>query len=191
MQRPTERFVVKVRDGRDADIGFITSTYAHWVRHGAATFELDAPAEDEMAARRARLLAGGYPYLVAELGAGEPAGYAYAGPYRSRPAYRFACEDSVYVAPHAAHGGVGRALLEALIARCDALGLRIMIAVIGDAAPASVRLHEACGFVYSGRLPAVGWKHDRWVDTVLMTRSLGAGSRCAPIELSLRGEPAP
>jgi L-amino acid N-acyltransferase YncA len=106
---------------------------------------------------------------------------AYAGPYRTRPAYRFAVENSIYVAPEAAGGGVGRALLPALIERCTRAGFRLMVAVIGDSAnAASIRLHARCGFAHAGLLPAVGWKHGRWVDSVLMTRALGEGSATPP-----------
>jgi L-amino acid N-acyltransferase YncA len=113
-------------------------------------------------------------------------GYGYAGPYRTRPAYRFACEDSVYVAPDAARRGIGRSLLQALIARCEALGLRLMVAIIGDSGnEPSIGLHRALGFVPAGVLPAIGWKHGRWVDTVLMVRTLGPGASVPPAE---RGE---
>jgi phosphinothricin acetyltransferase len=136
-----------------------------------------------MARRRAAILAGGFPYLVAVDAAGAVLGYAYAGPYRTRPAYRFAVEDSIYVAPEAAGrgGGVGRALLEALVARCEAAGFRLMVAVIGDSGnAASIRLHTACRFRHAGLLPAIGWKHGRWVDSVLMTRPLGEGAATPP-----------
>jgi L-amino acid N-acyltransferase YncA len=191
MSRVTRPPAIEVRDSRDADVSEIAGIYAHWVENGVATFELEPPDASEMAERRGRLLRGGYPYLVAEYEGGKLAGYAYAGPYRPRPAYRFACEDSVYVAPQATRSGIGRALLEALLQRCEQLGLRVMIAVIGDGTAASVRLHEVCGFSHSGTLPAVGWKHGRWVDTVLMTRPLGSGSHTTPAELTLTGEPAP
>ena len=171
-----------LRDSRAEDIPAIASVYGHWVRHGAASFELDAPDDAEMARRRDAILEGGYPYLVAEdPAAGRVLGYAYAGAYRTRPAYRFAVEDSIYVAPDAGRRGVGRALLGALIARCEAAGFRQMIAVIGDSGNAgSIRLHEGCGFSHAGVLPAIGWKHGRWVDSVLMTRPLGDGARTPP-----------
>jgi L-amino acid N-acyltransferase YncA len=158
----------------------ITAIYGHWVRHGLASFELDPPEEAEMARRRAAILAAGYPYLVAEA-EGRLLGYACASAYRPRPAYRFAVEDSVYVAPGAGRAGTGRALLEALIARCTARGFRLMVAVIGDSAnAASIGLHERAGFTRAGLLPAIGWKHGRWVDSVLMTRPLGAGATTPP-----------
>ncbi len=134
----------------------------------------------EMARRRAAILDAGYPYLVAE-GDGRLLGYAYASAYRPRPGYRFAVENSVYVAPGAVRAGTGRALLEALIARCTAQGFRLMVAVIGDSAnAASIGLHERAGFTRAGLLPAIGWKHGRWVDSVLMTRPLGAGATTPP-----------
>ncbi len=174
-QRP-----IAIRDSRDEDVGAIGRIYAHWVRHGFGSFELEPPGDEEIARRRAGLLAGRFPYLVAESG-GEVLGYAYAGPYRARPGYRFSCENSVYVAPQAARQGMGRALLSALIARCEAGGFRLMIAVIGDSGNASsIGLHAAMGFVHAGLLPGVGWKHGRWVDTVFMTRPLGPGSASPP-----------
>lgn len=150
---------VTVRDSQDADIPAITRIYGHWVRHGLASFELDPPSEAEMTQRRAAALASGFPYLTAVDSTGEIAGYAYAGPYRTRPAYRFTCENSIYVAPEATGIGAGRALLSALIARCEAIGLRLMVAVIGDSGnAASIGLHSAFGFERAGLLPAIGWK---------------------------------
>jgi phosphinothricin acetyltransferase len=172
-----------IRDSRDADIPAIAAIYGHWVTHGLASFELDAPSVEEMAKRRAAVLAGGYPYLVAEGEGGRVLGYAYASAWRTRPAYRFGCENSVYVAPDAGRAGAGRALLEALVARCEARGLRLMVAVIGDSGNvASIGLHRALGFSHAGLLPATGWKHGRWVDTVLMTRPLGEGAATPPRE---------
>jgi len=169
-----------IRDSRDADLPAITAIYGHWVRHGRASFELDPPDAAEMATRRAALLAQRYPYLVAE-DAGRVLGYAYAGPFRTRPAYRFTLENSVYVAPDAGRGGVGRALLGALLPRCEAWGARLVVAVIGDSAnTASIALHAALGFQHAGLLPGTGWKHGQWVDTVLMTRALGAGTGAPP-----------
>ena len=170
-----------IRESRDSDLPTITAIYGHAVLHGLASFELDPPDAVEMARRRAAILDAGYPYLVAEQD-GETIGYAYAGPYRTRPAYRCVVENSVYVAPDSQQAGIGRALLPALIARCEAAGFRIMVAVIGDSGhDASIRLHAACGFAHAGLLPAVGWKHGRWVDSVLMTRPLGPGADTAPV----------
>jgi phosphinothricin acetyltransferase len=170
-----------IRDAADADISAITAIYGHAVRHGRASFETEAPDEAEMTRRRAGIVAAGLPYLVAELPGAGVVGYAYAGPYRPRPAYRFSLENSVYVAPDRQGAGIGRALLPALLSRCEALGYRLMIAVIGDSANhASIRLHAGCGFVHAGVLQSVGWKHGRWLDTVLMTRPLGPGDTAPP-----------
>lgn len=169
-----------VRASREADVPALTAIYAHHVLNGLASFEIVPPAEAEIARRRAEVLARGLPYLVAEAGAGV-AGFAYAAPYRVRPAYRYTIEDSVYVAPSAARRGIGRALLAALIEACAALGFRQMIAVIGDSAnAASIGLHAACGFTRAGLLASVGFKHGRWVDGVLMQRALGPGDSVVP-----------
>jgi phosphinothricin acetyltransferase len=177
--REPDRAVI-LRECRDDDVSAITRIYAYWVRHGLGTFEYEPPSESEMADRRAQLAARRFPYLVAEEH-GAVLGYAYAGPYRGRPGYRFACEDSIYVAPEAARRGVGRALLSGLIPRCEAMGLRLMVAVIGDSGnAASIGLHAALGFCHAGVLPAVGWKQARWVDTVFMTRPLGEGASTPP-----------
>src|SRR3712207_3123773 len=133
---------VRVRDSRDGDVPAIARIYGHWVRHGLASFELDPPDTAEMARRRAAVLDGGYPHLVAEEASGVVLGYACANAYRPRPAYRFAAEDSIYVAPGAARRGVGATLLGGLIGRCEGLGLRLLVAVIGDSANApSIGLH--------------------------------------------------
>jgi L-amino acid N-acyltransferase YncA len=169
-----------IRDSIPRDVSAIAAIYRPAVTHGLASFELAPPDEAEMARRRDQLLAAGFPHLVAEQD-GTVLGYAYAGPYRARPAYRFTVENSIYVAPHHQGRGVGRRLLAALIARCEALGMRQMIAVIGDSANlASIRTHEAAGFHPVGTLPDIGWKHDRWVDCVLMIRPLGPGSAEPP-----------
>lgn len=169
-----------IRPSRDDDLPAIAAIYAHAVTHGTASFELEAPDLAEMARRRAALLAGGYPYLVAE--AEETVvGYAYAGPYRARPAYRATVEDSIYVAPDRGGQGIGRELLAALLQACEQRGFRRMVAVIGDSASrGSIRLHEAAGFAPVGVLPAVGFKHGRWLDTVLMQRPLGEGDTSPP-----------
>jgi L-amino acid N-acyltransferase YncA len=150
------------------------------VRHGTASFEIEPPDEREMAQRYEALRAGGYPYLVAELG-GEIVGYAYAGPYRARAAYRWSVEDTVYVAPSSQRRGIGRALLERLIADAEAGGFRQMIAVIGDSANAgSIELHRVAGFRMVGTFDNVGFKFGRWLDSVLMQRPLGAGATEMP-----------
>jgi len=158
----------------------LAALYAHHVLNGLASFEITPPDAAEIGRRRDEILARKLPYLVAELGE-SVAGYAYAAPYRARPAYRYTLEDSVYVDPAAARRGVGRALLGALVEACAALGYRQMIAVIGDSGnAASIGLHAACGFARIGVLPSVGFKHGRWVDSVLMQRALGPGDAAAP-----------
>jgi phosphinothricin acetyltransferase len=150
------------------------------VRTALASFELTPPDAAEIARRRVDVLARGLPYVVAEL-AGAVVGFAYAAPYRLRPAYRYTVEDSVYVHRDAAGRGVGRELLERLIADCAAAGYRQMIGVIGDSGnAASIGLHAACGFARAGLLPAVGFKFGRWVDSVLMQRPLGEGDATPP-----------
>jgi L-amino acid N-acyltransferase YncA len=171
---------LSIRDASTADIPAITRIYAHAVRFGTASFELEPPDENEMLARFYALMGSGHPYIVAE---GEGIlGYAYAGPFRPRPAYRHSVEDSVYVAPDAQRRGVGRALLDALIARSTDAGFRQMIAVIGDSTlqAASIGLHHAAGFRLIGTLDAVGFKHGRWLDSVYMQRALGAGAEALP-----------
>jgi phosphinothricin acetyltransferase len=169
-----------IRPATAADIPAITRIYAHAVKHGTASFELKPPDEAEMLRRQNALLDAGYPYLVAEVG-GTVAGYAYAGAYRTRPAYRFSVEDSVYVDPDAHRRGLGRALLNALIADAETRGFRQMIAVIGDSKQApSIALHRELGFRLIGAIENVGFKHGRWLDTVLMQRALGAGAATNP-----------
>ena len=172
---------IVLRDSTDADIPAIARIYGHWVRHGLASFELEPPDAAEMAKRRAAVLAGGYPHIVATDAAGQVLGYAYASAYRARPAYRFAVENSIYVAPDAGGRGIGRRLLPEFVARCEAAGFRLMVAVIGDSGnAASIGLHARCGFAHAGLLPAVGWKQGRWVDSVFMTRALGEGATTPP-----------
>jgi L-amino acid N-acyltransferase YncA len=164
-----------IRPCEAGDIAAITAIYRHAVATGTASFEIEPPDETEMARRFAALVAGGHPYLVAEC-AGTIAGYAYAGQYRPRPAYRGTVENSVYIAADQHRRGIGRALLAALIAVATQAGFRQMIAVIGDSAnEASIGLHASLGFAPVGTLRAVGWKHGRWLDTVLMQLALGAG----------------
>jgi L-amino acid N-acyltransferase YncA len=169
-----------IRPATPDDIAAITRIYAHAVMHGTASFEIEPPSEAEMARRQRDLSDGGYPFLVAELD-GTIAGYAYAGPYRSRPAYRWSVEDSVYVDPQAHRRGVGRLLLAALIEAAERSGFRQMIAVIGDSAQApSIALHRALGFRMVGTLEKVGYKNGRWLDSVLMQRALGTGGATPP-----------
>jgi L-amino acid N-acyltransferase YncA len=169
-----------IRLSVDADLPAITAIYAHAVVHGTASFEIDPPDEAEMRRRREVLLKTGYPYFVAEID-GMVAGYAYAGPYRPRPAYRNSVEDSVYVDPGRQASGVGRALVTALIQACEERGFRQMVAVIGDSASlGSIRLHESLGFELVGVLKAIGFKHGRWLDSVLMQRPLSEGAGALP-----------
>jgi len=169
-----------IRSASAADIREITPIYRGYVLTGTASFELDAPDEGEMDRRRGAILAAGLPYLVAEL-EGRVGGFGYTGPYRPRPAYAHAVEDSVYVAEWAQRRGLGRGLLARLVSACEAAGKRQMIAVIGDSANvASVALHRALGFRRVGTLKDVGWKFDRWLDTVIMQRSLGPGADRPP-----------
>jgi phosphinothricin acetyltransferase len=177
---------IAIRNARPEDLPQIQKIYAHHVLNGLASFEEAAPDVAEMNRRFEATLARGLPYLTAEAaqreGTGlEILGYAYAGPYRPRPAYRFSVENSVYVAPGMEGRGVGRALLEALIARCTALGLRQMIAVIGDSDHLpSIAFHESLGFTQIGTLRAVGFKFGRWVDSVILQRPLGSGGETPP-----------
>jgi phosphinothricin acetyltransferase len=171
---------VTIRPATPADIPAITRIYADAVRNGTATFELEPPDKAEMTRRMMALLDGGFPYLAAEIG-GTFAGYAYAGFYRTRPAYRFTVEDSIYVDPTAQRRGVGRALLERLIEECERRGFRQMVAVIGDSAQtASIEMHRALGFRPSGNFENVGYKFGRWLDSVMMQRDLGAGATTKP-----------
>jgi phosphinothricin acetyltransferase len=170
-----------LRPAASADIPAITAIYADAVLNGVATYEIDPPDEIEMDRRRSGLTHAGYPYLVAIKG-GEVLAYAYAGPYRPRPAYRYSVEDSIYVAPAAQRAGLGRALLAELVAICEGAGFRQMIAVIGGAAenPGSVGLHRALGFREIGMFEGSGFKHGRWLDTVFMQRALGGGKATLP-----------
>lgn len=167
---------LQVRDSVDADMPHIQRIYAHHVLHGSASFEEVPPSTEELMARRAEVLGRGLPYLVADY-EGAVVGYSYAAPYRARPAYRYTVENSVYVAEGLHRHGVGRALLSALIARCEEGPWRQMIAVIGDSGNApSIGLHERMGFRHIGTMRNVGWKFNRWTDSVLMQRDLGAGA---------------
>lgn len=171
---------ILVRDAEEADMAAIQAIYTHHVLHGLASFEETPPSVDEMLARRQAVLGLGLPYLAAEQG-GRVVGYSYASSYRPRPAYRHTIEDSVYVAEGQAGRGIGGALLSGLIGRCEAGPWRQMLAVIGDSGNAgSIGLHRRFGFEPVGTLRSTGFKFGRWVDTVLMQRSLGPGDQTLP-----------
>ncbi len=171
-----------IRAATPADIPAIAAIYAHAVLYGTASWEMEPPDGAEMLRRYEAILAGGYPYLVAEQD-GAILGYAYAGAYRPRPAYRSTVENSIYIAPQAQGLGLGRLLLDALMRDCAARGFRQMIAVIGDGTGASIgsrRLHERAGFRLIGVAEKVGFKHGRWLDQMLMQKELGEGDRTPP-----------
>ncbi len=170
----------EIRPAAEADLPFITEIYERAVRYGTATFELTPPDLAEMTRRFRALMDGGFPYLVAMLDGGV-AGYAYAGPYRPRPAYRFTVENSIYLRPAIHRRGVGLSLMQALLGECEKRGYRQMIAVIGDSANAgSIGLHTRCGFQMIGTHPNVGLKFGRWLDTVMMQLALGEGAGTVP-----------
>jgi phosphinothricin acetyltransferase len=169
-----------IRPATEADLPAVTDIYQHAVLHGTATFELIPPDLTEMTRRFKALMDGGYPYLVAAL-EGAVVGYAYAGPYRPRPAYRFTVENSVYLAPSIHRRGIGAQLLQRLIAECETRGYRQVVAVIGDSANAgSIGVHAKTGFAMIGTHPNVGFKFGRWLDTVMMQRALGEGAATLP-----------
>ena len=161
-----------IRPSRDDDVASIAPIYAESVATGTASWEVEPPSVEEFAARRREILAKAFPYFVAELD-GNVVGYSYASSYRSRIGYRFTIEDSVYVSPAAAGRGIGKALLNRLVEACRERGFRSMVAVIGDSNNrASIALHEACGFHLVGVFPELGFKFDRWLDSVQMMRRL-------------------
>jgi len=168
-----------IRDSTNIDVPHIQAIYHYHVLHGTASFEIEPPSVDQMRDRRDDVLAKGLPYLVAELD-GDIVGYAYATLYRPRPAYRFTCEDSVYVKQGCHKKGIGSKLLAALVERCTEGGWRQMIAVIGDASVASIAVHKSQGFEIAGEFKSVGYKFDAWRVTTLMQRELGDGDRTPP-----------
>ncbi|MDB5886381.1 MAG: GCN5-related N-acetyltransferase [Polaromonas sp.] len=171
-----------IRSSRDEDVPAITAIYAHHVLHGTGTFETEPPSAADMAARRADVLSKGLPYLVAEQD-GQILGFAYGNWFKPRPAYRYSVEDSVYLAPGRDRRGLGRALLAELLARCEAAGIRKVMAIIGDSANAgSVGVHRAVGFTHVGTIEACGWKFGAWRDIVIMQKTLGAGSLSPPAD---------
>ena len=169
-----------VRPSRVEDAPALASIYGHHVLHGFGTFEEVPPSVDEIAGRRAAIVERGLPHLVAE-DAGQVLGFAYAGPFRPRAAYRYTVEDSVYVAPDAMGRGVGKAVLSGVLAACTTFGVRQMVAVIGDSGnAASIGLHRALGFEPAGVGKGFGYKHGRWVDIVWMQKTLNGGETTAP-----------
>ena len=169
-----------IRASTEADLPQITAIYAHHVLHGTGTFETEPPSETDMTTRRADVLAKGLPYLVAEQD-GRLLGFAYCNWFKPRPAYRFSAEDSIYVADTARGQGVGRLLLDALAEAAEAVGVRKLMAVIGDSANAgSIGVHRAAGFSHVGVMHSVGWKFGAWRDIVLMEKALGAGDTTHP-----------
>ncbi|MCZ8325010.1 MAG: GNAT family N-acetyltransferase [Sphingomonadaceae bacterium] len=171
---------MRIRPVDPADAAEIAAIYAHHVLHGTASYETVPPDAAEIGQRMARVLSHSWPWLVAEDEAGALLGYAYATQFRDRAAYRYVCEDSIYIRDDARGQGVGKALLGALIAACEEAGFRQMVAVIGGAEPASAALHARLGFAEAGRLSGIGRKQGRWLDTLYMQRSLGPGSTAAP-----------
>jgi phosphinothricin acetyltransferase len=169
-----------VRPATPGELPAIHSIYGHYVLHGLASFEEEPPSVEELGRRFRDVTGRGLPYLVAEAD-GIVAGFGYCAPYRPRSAYRYALEDSVYVRRDMTGCGIGRRLLEELIRRCEGLGYRQMIAVIGDSANAgSIGVHTACGFLRVGTLRSAGFKFGRWVDSVFMQRPLGPGDSTRP-----------
>lgn len=168
-----------IRAVTEADAAAIAAIYAHHVAHGVASFDMAAPSLDENLAKIRHITGAGWPFLVADRG-GAVVGYAYATQFRDRQAYALTCENSIYIHPEHLGQGIGRALLDRLIAEAEAFGFRQMIAVIGGGEPASVALHTAAGFAAAGRMKSVGRKFGRWLDTVYMQRSLGAGDTTPP-----------
>ena len=172
-----------IRLSTDADIPAVTAIYAHHVLTSTGTFETEAPSEQDMTMRRADVLGKGLPYLVAEDN-GNVVGFAYGNWFKPRPAYRYSVEDSIYLAPDQQGKGLGRALLAELMARCEAVGICKMMAIIGDSANAgSVGLHLALGFEHVGKIDACGWKFGAWRDIVIMQKTLGLGDTQAPFDM--------
>lgn len=169
-----------IRHSQDQDIDPITAIYAHHVHYGTGTFEIDPPNTVEMRQRRADVLLKHLPYLVI-VDKGALQGFAYCNWFKPRPAYRYSAETSIYLAPDAAGKGLGRALLAELCRQSEVVGVRKLIAVIGDSANfGSIGVHRSVGFTPAGTLKACGWKFERWLDVVLMEKSLGLADSCAP-----------
>ena len=177
--------MIRIRPSTVQDLPEITAIYAHFVLHSTATFETEAPSEQDMATRRQDVLAKGLPYLVitqGEVGAQEVMGFAYANWFKPRAAYRFSAENSIYLRHDAAGKGLGKWLLAELLAQLERIGIRKVMAVIGDSKNvASIGLHKALGFTSAGLIEGAGWKQDRWLDLVLMQRTLGVGTSQPPV----------
>jgi phosphinothricin acetyltransferase len=169
-----------IRPSTDADLAAVTRIYSHHVLNGTGTFETSPPSEDDMRARRADVLGKNLPWLVLELD-GEVAGFAYGNWFKPRPAYRFSVEDSIYLASNAVGKGLGKLLMAELLAQLERRGVRKVMAVIGDSANlGSIGVHKAAGFTHVGVVEDCGWKFGRWLDIVLMQKTLGAGSTTPP-----------
>jgi L-amino acid N-acyltransferase YncA len=164
---------VNIREVRESDAEAIAAIYAHHVLHGTASYEVEPPTAEDTLLKIRRITGSGWPFIVAEAN-GSVAGYAYVTQFRDRPAYRFTCENSIYVDAKRMGQGIGKALLDALIERSAANGFRTVVAVVGGAEPASIALHAKCGFREVGRLFGVGSKFGRWLDNVYMQRELGS-----------------
>ncbi len=174
--------MIKIRPSTDADVAAITAIYQHHVLHGTGTFEITPPTSEDMASRRQDVLSKNLPYLVLEEDSGV-IGFAYCNWFKPRPAYRFSAEDSIYLAPKAAGRGLGKLLLTELMAQAERAGVRKLIAVIGDSTnQGSIGVHQVCGFTHVGVLSACGWKFERWLDVVLMERSIGLGASTIPTD---------
>jgi len=176
---------VRIRTAGVADATALAAIYGHHVAHGFGTFETDPPSPSDMASRVEAVLALGLPYLVAEID-GVVAGFAYGSPFRPRASYRYTVEDSVYIGPDRLGQGIGKALLAGVIDASEALGLRQMVAMIGDSGnERSIGLHRSMGFTTVGVFRAIGFKHARWVDVAMMQRPLNAGADAPPEGLGL------
>ncbi|WP_296508880.1 GNAT family N-acetyltransferase [Rhodoferax sp.] len=176
--------MTQIRPSIESDIPAITAIYAHHVLTGTGTFETTPPTEDDMKGRRADVLSKALPYLVAEVD-GKVIGFAYCNWFKPRPAYRFSAEDSIYLAPEAHGKGLGTLLLTELMAQAERCGVRKLIAVIGDSANlGSIGVHTRCGYRHAGVIEACGWKFERWLDIVLMEKSIGAGHSTPPVDIA-------
>ena len=169
-----------IRSSQDQDMAAITAIYAHHVLHGTGTFEVDPPTQEDMSSRRGDVLSKNLPYLVA-VEDGHVVGFAYCNWFKPRPAYRFSAEDSIYIRPDAQGKGLGRALLAELSAQAEKVGVRKLIAVIGDSAnTGSIGLHLSVGFQHVGVIKSCGWKFNQWRDIVMMEKTIGLGDSCPP-----------